>query len=302
MIPYAPFDVIIIGGSYAGLSAAMSLGRSRRQVLIIDSGLPCNRFTPHSHNFLTQDGKAPAEIAQRAREQVHQYDTVHFVEGTANTVTQVDSFFVVETATGEAFTAKKLILANGIKDNLPDIPGLANAWGKTVIHCPYCHGYEFKDQKTGILAHGDRALHLAGLVHNLSKDLQLFTNGEAEFTAEQRTKLTKAGISIHEERIISVSEKEGIIDGIMLDTGVFMPLQALYAVIPFTQQGDVANALGCALTDAGHIKVDFMQKTSVPGVYACGDNSSPMRSVALAVSTGSTAGAMVNMELVTESF
>src|SRR5690606_34953225 len=151
------FDVIIIGGSYAGLSAAMALGRSLRKVLIIDSGKPCNATTPYSHNFLTQDGSTPLKISTIARTQVEKYDTVTFYQGIALQATKRNGPFSIATATGEIFNGKKLILATGIKDKLPDIPGFAECWGISIIHCPYCHGYEYHHQNTGILANGDAA-------------------------------------------------------------------------------------------------------------------------------------------------
>src|SRR5690606_19368783 len=146
---------IIIGGSYAGLSAAMALGRSLRKVLIIDAGKPCNRQTPHSHNFITQDGKTPAEISSIARAQVAQYETVTFLSGFAVEGKKTNSGFEIKTEKGEIFESKKLILATGVKDIMSEIPGFAECWGISVIHCPYCHGYEVRNEKTGILANGD---------------------------------------------------------------------------------------------------------------------------------------------------
>src|SRR5687767_8830866 len=149
------FDVIIIGGSYAGLSAAMALGRALRNVLIIDSGKPCNRQTPHSHNFITQDGNSPKQIASVAKEQVAKYNTVEFLDGLATTATKTEKGFEVSTQSGQQFFTKKIILATGLKDNMPAIPGFAECWGITVIHCPYCHGYEVRNVKTGVLGNGD---------------------------------------------------------------------------------------------------------------------------------------------------
>ena len=152
------YEVIIIGGSYSGLSAALALGRSLRKVLVIDGGKPCNRFTPHSQNFLTHDGRKPAEISAIAKEQVLQYKTVEFLEDVALNAEKTEQGFTVETDRG-TFQSKRLILAAGLRDILPDIPGIAECWGKSVIHCPYCHGYEFHSQKTGILANDEKAFH-----------------------------------------------------------------------------------------------------------------------------------------------
>lgn len=296
------FEVIIIGGSYAGLSAALALGRSLRKVLVIDHKQPCNQTTPHSQNFLTQDGKAPAEIAALALEQVKAYPSVAFLAAEAVHAEQLAAHIRVDTAAGEQFFAKKLILASGIKDAIANIPGFAASWGKTVIHCPYCHGYEFKNQPTGILANGDKAMHLAALVHNLSQDLRIYTNGPKDFTAAQLQKLSNAQIPIIETELLALNQQDGILQEIQLQDGTHTPLTALYAPLPFSQHSAIPALLGCAMTESGHIQVDKLQQTSVPNVYACGDNSSAMRAVAQAVATGNVAGAVVNMALTQDSF
>ena len=182
------FEVIILGGSYAGLSAAMALGRSLRNTLIIDAGKPCNRQTPHSHNFLTQDGSTPQEISEISRHQVAKYDTVKFYEGLAIGGKKVAGGFEIRTSRGDAFRTKKLILATGIKDMMSEIPGFAECWGISVVHCPYCHGYEIRNKKTAIIANGDTAIHLASLVNNLSKDIIVLTSGEKTFDNNQLQK------------------------------------------------------------------------------------------------------------------
>src|SRR5690606_32049866 len=146
------FDALIIGGSYAGLSAAMALGRTLRKVLIIDSGEPCNKPTPHSHNFLTQDGKTPLEILTLAKEQLRPYGTVHFHQGLTNRIEGTSGAVTVRTASEEALRAKYLIMATSMRDILPEIGGIGACWGKTAIHCPYWHGYELRGQATGIWA------------------------------------------------------------------------------------------------------------------------------------------------------
>jgi thioredoxin reductase len=302
MAYHQTFDVIIIGGSYAGLSAAMALGRSLRKVLLIDSGKPCNAQTPHSHNFLTQDGKTPAEIAALAREQVAAYDTVKFFQGLAVTGKKTDNGFDIGAGSGEVFSARKIILATGIKDELPPIAGLAECWGISVIHCPYCHGYEYRGRKTGILANGDVALHYAPLIRNLTSDLTLFTNGPSSLSAEQAEKLWKRSIHIVEWEVTAITHEAGHIQHVVFRDGSNVRLDALYTRPPFAQHSDIAASLGCAFTEAGHIQVDAFQKTTVPDVFACGDNSSMMRSVANAVAAGNFSGTMANRELATEEF
>lgn len=209
------FDVIIIGGSYSGLSAGMSLGRSLRKVLIIDNGKPCNTQTPHSHNFVTQDGKTPAEIAKLAKEDVEKYDTVQFYNGTVVKTAETAEGFEVETSSHEKFYAKKLILASGMKDIMPDIPGFAECWGISVIHCPYCHGYEVKNEITGILSNGDMAYEFSKLIFNLTKNLTLFTNGKAVLSDEQLEKLKNNNIILNEDEIKEVKHENGFIQKII---------------------------------------------------------------------------------------
>ncbi|RFS15066.1 NAD(P)/FAD-dependent oxidoreductase [Emticicia sp. C21] len=296
------FEVIIIGGSYAGLSAAMSLGRALRKVLVIDSGLPCNRQTPHSHNFLTQDGKKPKEITNIALAQIAHYTTVEFYQGLAINASKTKKGFLVEIQNGEVFQAKKLVFATGIKDIMPDIEGFTECWGISAVHCPYCHGYEIKGQKTGIIANGDAAMHYAQLIHQWTKDLMLFTNGKSTLTEEQSNKLKKYNITVVETDIDALVHTDGYIEKIVLKDGPAIALNAVYYRPVFVQHSDILQALGCELTEHGLIRVDSFQKTTIAGVFACGDNSNPMRSVAMAVASGSATGAFVNHELIGETF
>ncbi|UHO39163.1 NAD(P)/FAD-dependent oxidoreductase [Chryseobacterium capnotolerans] len=295
------FDVIIIGGSYAGLSAGMALGRSLRNVLIIDDGKPCNRQTPHSHNFITHDGKTPKEIGELAKKDVEKYDSIQFYDGKVIRVAKNTDGFSVELSSEDTFYAKKIILASGVKDIMPDIPGFTECWGISVIHCPYCHGYEVRNEVTGILSDGDLAYEFSKLVFNLTKELTLFTNGKTKLTHEQVEKLRQNTINLKEDEIVKLEHENGNIQKIIFKNGNEVSLKALYAKIPFEQNIDVSE-LACELTEHGFIKVDFMQKTSVPGVFACGDNTTMMRSVANAVAQGNFAGAMVNKELSEEEF
>ncbi len=294
-------DVIIIGGSYSGLSAAMALGRSLRNVLIIDSGKPCNRQTTHSHNFITHDGKTPKEISELAKAQVLEYKTVKFHDGVVVKMEKVAEGFTINTENEEVFTAKKLILASGIKDVMPDIAGFAECWGISVIHCPYCHGYEVKGEVTGIMANGDLAFDFTKLVYNLTKDVTLFTNGKSTLTEEQTEKLHQNKINIIEDEIEYIQHENGYIQKVIFKNGKEVSLKALYAKIGFEQNINVED-LGIELNENGFIKVDGMQKTNVTRVFACGDNVTMMRSVANAVAQGNFAGAVVNKELSEEEF
>ncbi len=296
------FDVIIIGGSYAGLSSAMALGRALRNVLIIDSGLPCNRQTPHSHNFITQDGEKPNVIAEKSKKQVLKYDSVKFLNDLAISGQKTEKGFEITTKTGETFETKKLIFATGVKDIMPDIKGFSECWGISVIHCPYCHGYEVKHEKTGILANGDFALHYAQLIRNWTKDLTIFTNGKSTLTQEQTDKINKHNIPIIEKEIAHIKHEKGNVQQIVFKDNSIFDLKAIYSRPAFEQHCNIPETLGCELTEQGLIKVDMFQKTTVTNIFACGDNTSPLRSVANAVATGNLVGAMVNNGMTEEEF
>jgi thioredoxin reductase len=296
------FDVIIIGGSYSGLAAGLALGRALKQVLIIDSGKPCNIQTPHSHNFITQDGKTPKEIATLARQQLEKYDTIHFFVGLAINGIKETNGFAIQTASGETFTGKKLIFATGIKDIMPDIKGHAECWGISVIHCPYCHGYEVRNEVTGILSNGDAGFELSTLISNWTKRLTLFTNGRSTLNIEQSAQLSKHNINIIEKEILEFEHDNGHLRNIVFKDGSLFSLKALYAHTPFEQHCSIPQSLGCEMTEEGYIKVDALQKTSVPGIYACGDNTTRMRAVALVVAMGTKAGVAASREIIFEEF
>ena len=302
MINQKHFEVIIVGGSYSGLSAAMSLGRSLRQVLVIDSGLPCNRQTPHSHNFITQDGEKPQVISAKAKLQVDFYETVQFYNGVAVSVIKTESGFEIKTESGKVFTAIKILFATGVKDLLPQISGFAECWGISILHCPYCHGYEVKKEKTAIIANGDMGFEYAKLISNWTKDLRLLTNGKSTLTLEQTQILQKHKIEIIEDEIESAAHENGNVEQIIFKSQGKITVKAIYFRPPYEQHCKLPEVLGCELTEQGLLKIDFMQKTTIAGVFASGDNSIQARSVAMAVSSGSFAGASINSELIQESF
>lgn len=295
------YDVIIIGGSYAGLSAALALGRAIRNVLIIDNDRPCNWQTPHSHNFLTQDGNTPAAIAEICKSQVMAYPTIQFLNDTVVNVQGGNNNFVVFTLAGEPRKAKKLLFTTGIKDLLPAIPGFSDSWGISVIHCPYCHGYEYKGQPTGILANGETAFEFGRLINNWTNQLTIFTNGESTISAAYYKLLAAMNIAVVEKRIKEIIHVDGYLNRLVFDNEEEHDLDALYARIPFEQHSYIPKELGCALTDSGHIQVDDFQKTTVPGIYAAGDNSTFLRAVTSAVAAGAKAGAFLNHELIAEN-
>jgi thioredoxin reductase len=296
------FDVIIVGGSYSGLAAGMALGRALRQVLIIDSGKPCNLKTPYSHNFLTQDGKTPEKIISLARKQVEMYDSVSLIKGLATGGTLSENGLEIQIYSGETFMAKKIIFASGIRDIMPDIEGYAECWGTSVLHCPYCHGYEVRNEKTGILGNGEYGFEFSNLISNWTKDLTLYTNGRSSLTAGQTAKIEKNKIKIVEKEIEKLEHIKGYLKNIIFRDGTKTSIKALYARSLFVQHCTVPEILGCEMTDQGYIKTDSFQKTTVHGIFACGDNTTRMRTIANAVAMGSTAGMTANKEIIEEEF
>ncbi|MFC6101085.1 NAD(P)/FAD-dependent oxidoreductase [Olivibacter domesticus] len=296
------FEVVIIGGSYAGLSAAMALGRAIRKVLIIDGGKPCNQQTPHSHNFLTQDGNTPAEITRLGREQVLAYPTVQLVDDEVTSVQGENLQFRIETISGKRIQAKKVIFATGIKDEMPLIAGFAACWGISVIHCPYCHGYEYREERTGLFMNGEMAFEKARLIRNWTKQLTIFTNGSSTIGAVQEEKLATMNINIVEIPLKKIEHKDGYLSRLHFTDDSSIPLTALYAQVPFVQHCQIPASMGCVLTDTGHLQVDNFQKTSIPGVFAAGDNTTMFRGVSMAVGAGTVAGAFINHELITEGY
>jgi thioredoxin reductase len=291
------FEVIIVGGSYAGLSAALSLARGVRKILVIDGGQPCNKQTPFSHNFLTRDGETPQAISSLAREQVMAYPTVEFVEDEVVDVSRGGRGFEVITFS-KTYTTGKLIFATGVEDMVPEIPGMAECWGVSVVHCPYCHGYEIRDRPTAVLGNGETGLDFVRFINHWTKDIALLTNGPAGLSDQQREVLTANRINLVEKEIVAVHHVDGHLHAVVFGDGSLLPLDAIYARFPTVQKCTIPEQLGCALTEQGLIQVDEFQKTNVEGVFAAGDCTVQMRSVANAVAAGSKAGAALNNELI----
>ena len=243
-----------------------------------------------------------SEINALAKEQTLKYDTVTFIEDLATKGVKSDSGFQVTTASGNEFFSQKLIFATGIKDLLPDIEGFAACWGKSIVHCPYCHGYELRHRKTAIYADVHKAMHLAPLVRNLTDDLTLIVPPNSTFEQEELQLLDRNNIVVTDAEIQKIEHQNGQLQSIVFSDGTKQAFDGLYAGLPFEQHSSIPEDLGCNFTEQGHIEVDAFCKTSIEGLYACGDNSSMMRSVANAVYSGNIAGAIVNMELANERF
>ncbi len=302
MINSIVFDVIIVGGSYSGLAAGMALGRASKKVLIIDSGKPCNSQTPYSYNFLTQDGIPPKEIATIAMKQVEKYKTIKFFDGLANSGIRTENGFEIQVATGETFRATQLIFATGISDAMPGIEGFAACWGISALHCPYCHGYEVRNEKTGILGNGEFGFELSRLISNWTNDLTLFTNGNSTLTIEQTERLQKHHIKIVEQPIEKLEHSNGHLQQVLFTNGATSSMKVMYARLSFRQHCQIPESLGCELTEGGYIKVDGSQLTSTNGVFACGDNATQTRTIANAVAMGTMAGMSASKKMIVEEF
>lgn len=286
------FDVIVVGGSFAGLSAALQLARTRRTVGVFDTGAPRNRFSEHAHGFYAHDGDAPLELQRDAREKVLSYPTVHHIESAVTDAQKTPDGFVVNNG---AHTAKKLVLAYGITDILPDIPGVAERWGKTVLHCPYCHGYEAGGPLGVITSH---AMH-AALIADWGPTIA-FTNGEP-MDDESRAKLRSRNIQIIDERVSAIQNDADI----LLASGRIIERAAVFVVAKTKHNAPLAEQLGCAIVDGMMgpvIKTDDWRTTTVPGVFAAGDIAREPHNATWASADGVTAGVAAHRELALRGF
>ncbi len=282
-------DVIIIGGSYAGLAAAMQLGRTRRDVVIIDGGKRRNETVAHAHGMLGFDGESPAAIAARGREQVLVYPTVKIVNGIATEAGTTEGGFVVRT-TDATYVGKRLILATGVRDELPEIPGLRERWGKTVFSCPYCDGYERHRGKLGVIGFGEAASHFAPLVADWGNPGETVFFGDGD----------PPGVRVERDPIVEVRDAPSGLE--VITRGSHYELSGLFVMTKTHLPGDFVRTLGLELEQgpAGvWYKTDPRTKaTNVPGVYAAGDASSGMHSVTFAIADGARAGIGAHQSLV----
>ena len=294
-------EVIIIGGSYAGLSAAMQLGRARRKVLIIDEGLRRNRFAPHSHGFITQDGADPAAIAAEAREQVMKYSTVEWLAARADSVERKGeagspAFSVAVTVGTTRHLSRVLILALGVKDKLPDIDGLAERWGRSVFHCPYCHGYELNQGKIGVIAGSELSMHQALMLPDWGPTT-LLLNDTFEPNPDQLADLAARGVIVEHGRVEAITGHADV----QLAGGRALSFSGLFALAHIEIATQIPQELGLEMEQGplgATIKTDAMKETSIPGVFACGDAARPMATVALAVGDGNLAGVNAHRALI----
>jgi thioredoxin reductase len=297
------YDAIIVGGSFAGQSAAMQLARARRRVLVIDAGLPRNRFADAAHGFLGQDGRPPAEIMREARRQLEAYPTVDWLTAEAVEVSGEIGAFTLRTADGRDHQARRLVLALGVRDTLPDIPGLRERWGASVLHCPYCHGFELRDRPLGVLASHPMSAHQAAMLPDWGPTTY-FSQGRFEPDADQAALLNTRGAVIERSPIVELLGPAPELEAVRLADGRVLPLTGLF-IAPKTQlASSLAADLGCVFQDGmtgPYLQVDEMKATSVPGVFAAGDATRQMHNATFASADGVMAGVAAHRSLMMDA-
>tara|TARA_R110002020_G_scaffold343819_2_gene558190 strand:- start:1216 stop:2106 length:891 start_codon:yes stop_codon:yes gene_type:complete len=285
-------DVIIIGGSFAGLAAALQLGRARRKVTVLDTGLPRNRFAAHSHGLLGHDHKSPRDILAAARQQLARYPSVKLVNARADSLTGSIDAFAVHTAAGESLAARRILLSYGVADQLPAIPGFAQCWGKSIVSCPYCDGFEVADRHWGLLWSGPQSQHAVALFHDWTDHLTVLANGH-DIAPDIRADLAARQVDVVDGNVVEIAHADGQIAAVHLDTGRHVALDVLFAHPRNQPSCGLHAALGLETLDTPvgiALVVDDRRQTSMPGIYAAGDLANPMASVTLASAHGAMAG------------
>ena len=301
------YDVVVVGGGSAGLNGALVLARARRTVLVVDAGQPRNAPAAGVHGLLGHEGVPPAELLARGREEVRRYGG-HVVAGEVTAAAGTDDRFVVELADGRRTTARRLLVTTGLSDVLPDVPGLAERWGRDVLHCPYCHGWEVRDRVVGVLGTGPMAVHTAQLWRQLSDEVTLFLHSGPEPTEEQWEQLSARGIGVVDGTVTGLVVEDDALAGVRLADGTVVHVQALAVGSGLRARADVLAGLGLAATGSslGPVPVGTRVEsgaggaTSVPGVHLAGNITDPLAQVAGAVAAGLAAGAAINADLVAE--
>lgn len=293
------YDVLIIGGGPAGLTAAMTLGRLSLSALLCDDNKPRNAPSSHVNNFPSRDGIHPAEWRKETRKNLEKYKTIESQTATVLSVEKSTSAFTAKLSTGETINAKKIILAYGVVDTLPEITGFKELWGKSVFHCPFCHGFEHRSSRIGLVGNGDLLFHALPMIYTLASDLIIFTNGTAAFSSENLELLKRNNIPLIEEPIQKLDFDEEALKDIVLKDGRVIERQYLFLspAVPFQLKSDIGEKLGCEKNQFGFYKVNERNQTTVEGVYACGDNMTMAHSVLLAAGSAVIAGGGVIYEL-----
>ncbi|PNU02145.1 NAD(P)/FAD-dependent oxidoreductase [Novosphingobium guangzhouense] len=292
-------DAIVIGGGFAGLAAATYLARARRKVCVVDTRRPRNRFAKASHGFLGQDGSNPLEILAAARKQLDAYPTAALLQDEAVAASRENAGFAVTMASGRILRAGKIILAFGLRDELPEIPGLQERWGQTVLHCPYCHGIEFSDRQLGVLYRTEMSVHQALIVAEWGP-VTLYLDG-AELEPEAAQKLAERKIKVEAGRVAALEGQGTSLSSIRLDDGRRAAIDALYIAPRSCLSSPLADQLDLAIDETPMgpvIRTDGEKMTSVPGIYAAGDIARAPHSVSWAVADGVTAGTSAHRAMV----
>jgi thioredoxin reductase len=295
-------DVIIIGGSFAGLAAALQLGRARRKVTVLDTGLQRNRFAGRSHGVLGHDHKPPSEILAAARRQLARYPTIRMVDARADRISGAVDDFSVLTGDGDTLGARRLILSYGVVDQMPDVPGFAENWGTSVIPCPYCDGFEVADRHWGLVWSGPQAMNQVRLFHDWTDRLTVFADGH-DIAPETRADLAGRNVPVIDGRITEIVRRGSHGAAVKLDSGCDAETDILFALPPTTPSASLHEALRLATvpTSTGiAVKTDERRETSVPGIYAAGDLANPgMPSVTTASWQGAMAGIFAQQSMLT---
>ncbi|MGO2745393.1 NAD(P)/FAD-dependent oxidoreductase [Microbacterium sp.] len=300
------WDAIVVGGGAAGLSAALLLGRARRRVLVIDAGSPRNRFAAHMHGVLGNEGTPPAELLRKGRAEVAAYG-IEFLDGTVQNVEAADSGLAIVLSTGRAQRARALVVASGIVDELPDVPGLAPRWGTSVLHCPYCHGWEVRDQRLGVLATSPMGLHQTQLVRQWSDRVVLFAAGLGTLDPVAEQRMRARGVEVVASPVVEILGEDDRITGVRTGDGRMVEVDAVFTTGAPRPNDGFLTGLGLSRTDSpfglgSFLSVDQAGKTSHDQVWAIGNVVNPAANVPMAIGAGAFAGGAVNGALVEEDF
>lgn len=293
------YDVIIVGAGPAGLSAALMLGRCRRRVLVCDTGRPRNAASRAMHGYLSRDGIPPAEFLEIARQQMRQYETVEFRGVEVLHAECNHGRFHVTLPDGVRLSARKLLIATGVVDNLPSIPGFRELYGVGVFHCPYCDGWELRDQPLAVYGRGARGLGLSLELTGWSRDLVLCTDGPAELEGDDLARLTRNGIIVREDRVARL-EGTSALERIVFDSGDALVRSAVFFTTGQTQQSELARTLGCEINEKGTVRTGKYETTHLPGLYVAGDASRAVQWVVVAAAEGAEAAFAINTDLLKE--
>ncbi|OES45328.1 NAD(P)/FAD-dependent oxidoreductase [Domibacillus iocasae] len=296
-------DVVIAGGGPGGLNAALVLGRSLKKVMLIDEAKPRNAVTLKSHGFLTRDGISPTVIREIAREQLKAYKNVTVMEDVIEDVERNNDLFITKTRNGQTVMSKKIIFATGMKDHLPSIPGLQSVYGKTVFHCPYCDGWERKNQPIALFGNGAALLPFVKLIFNWSKDLIVFTNGPASIQDEEKRQLAHHKINLVETPIAELQSNNGNLEKVILQSGESFHRKGGFISSTYERQGSMIPArLGVPLNDKGEYETHEHGETNLEGLFIIGDAKNTFTSLVGAASQGYEAAVKINSQFAAENW